>query len=629
MKPRLGPNSVPVPIPPEGTPGENGALADDPPPRIEPARGGARRTKVDMIRIFAAQSQRSRLPQMAAALSYRTIFGLLPMIVVSLVVLKSFQSDQDIERMVHKALAYAGLTEIGIKKPTPIGAADESEFFSQLQDESAFFEPKPVEVPSDPTTQPVPAVEQPPDTKPANTDRNQDASDEITDDLQRATIARRVDPDDGSLASIVSTLVARASAVNFKAIGIIGGIMLIYAAISMLVEIERAFNQIYRVPVGKSWIRRIFQYWTILSLGSLLLFASFYVGEKFKEGVETFADTRGIDRTNMIWLAISGYGITVLVSTVLLLLMFLSVPNTRVRLIPALGGAVVAAILWEAGKWGFTQYLTYSGSSSYAQLYGSIALIPLFLLWIYVTWLIVLFGLHLSYHLQQLRAGESLALPGGQVVGWSDAAEPAVVDPASALAVMETVATGFRVGTPTPMRELVRQTRASKSVIEMICARLSDRGFLLRVAGGPDGNPSYALARPPESINAGDVLRVGYDLSGPAIGDGEMPQSSPASVVEVLRRAQIDAASRSTLAGLLDATTVRERAAGRAGGKSQRAERADETPTVPLADDQAPDRIPRVIDVGPPPAGRATNGNSQETAMADDANSAAESQDKA
>lgn len=584
-------------------------MANDSARRPEMVRGG-RRAKVDIIRMFAAQSQRSRLPQMAAALSYRTIFGLLPMIVVSLVVLKSFQTDQDIEHMVNKALAYGGLTEMGVRQDT----VTSTEVPVLLpKDESGYFDLPADKTPKLPTDPATPAASQ--DNEPPV--KTGDAAHTTNTGTAGAS-------DDGSLASVVSTLVARAASVNFKAIGIIGAITLIYAAISMLVEIERAFNQIYRVPVGKSWIRRIFQYWTILSLGSLLLFASFYVGEKFKAVIETFAEARGIDRSSMIWLAISGYGITVMVSTVLLLLMFLSVPNTRVKLVPALAGALVAAILWEAGKWGFTQYLQYS--TSYAQLYGSIALIPLFLMWIYVTWLIVLFGLHLSYHLQQHRAGDSLALPGGQVVGWTES-ESAVVDPASALAVMEAVASGFRSGTPTPMRELVKQTRANRGVIELICAKLSDRGFLLRVAGGTDDNPSFALARPPESINAGDVLRVGYDLAGSGPGDGELRPSSPSSVVEVLRKAQIDAATRSTLAGLLDATTVRERAAERVAGAFNR--RVGDIPTIPLAGDDAPDRIPRVIDLGSQTAEPRTSAYAGETGTPSDANPAAAAQDKA
>ncbi|MGE4198343.1 MAG: YhjD/YihY/BrkB family envelope integrity protein, partial [Phycisphaerales bacterium] len=342
-----------------------------------------------------------------------------------------------------------------------------------------------------------------------------------------------------------------------------------YAAVSMLVEIERAFNQIYRVPAGKSWIRRIFQYWTMLTLGTLLLFVSFYVGEQFKAWVERVAEAGGINRDNVVWLMISGYGITVLVSTVLILLVYLAVPNTRVRFVPALAGALVAAILWEAGKWGFTQYVSYS--TSYAQLYGSIALIPLFLLWVYVTWFIILLGLNISFHLQQARAGASLALPGGQVIGWEEYdAEPGVVDPTAALALLEVVAGGFRNGTPVSQKRLAQKIGLPQGATRMLLDRLADRGFVHRVADSsgslaPQGSPEtenslYALARPPELIAAADVLRVGYELSGIQAAqtaasagghDGVSPISS--TLVERLRRAQLDAAGRSSLASLMNA----------------------------------------------------------------------------
>lgn len=481
---------------------------------------------------------------MAAALSYRTIFGLLPMIVVALVVLKAFSTDQEIEHLLNRSLTYAGLNTIGV-------GTDAAEALG-------------IEPPEQETTrsdQPTHAPHASEGATPAESTANAGTGDES------AFFAESEAPPDGSLAYAVKVLVARASSINVRAIGFIGGIMLIYAAISMLVEIERAFNQIYRVPAGKSWIRRIFQYWTMLTLGTLLLFISFYIGEQFKAWVERVADAGGIDRNNMIWLMVSGYGITVVVSTLLILLVYLAVPNTRVRFVPALAGALVAAVLWEAGKWGFTQYLSYS--SSYAQLYGSIALIPLFLLWVYVTWFIVLLGLNISYHLQQARAGTSLALPGGQVIGWEEMdAEPGVVDPTAALALLEVIATGFRDGTPVSQRRLAQKTGLTTGTTQLLLDRLSDRGFVHRVAdasgavpmpGVPAGESAmYALARPPELIAAADVLRVGYELSGmqaaqtatiAGVAEGVSPL--PSTLVERLRRAQLEAAGQSSLASLM------------------------------------------------------------------------------
>ena len=88
-------------------------------------------------------------------------------------------------------------------------------------------------------------------------------------------------------------------------------------------------------------------------------------------------------------------------SWVLLLLLLTLMPNTTVHLRPALIGSLVAAILWKFAKHGFKLYLT--KAVSYSVLYGSLGLIPLFLFWMYLTWLIVLFGLELTYTLQAMR----------------------------------------------------------------------------------------------------------------------------------------------------------------------------------------------------------------------------------
>ena len=74
------------------------------------------------------------------------------------------------------------------------------------------------------------------------------------------------------------------SGIAFQAIGAIGVLMLIYAAISMLIEVERAFNDIYRAPTGRAWGRRIPLYWTVLTLGVIFILATFFVAAGRRRG---------------------------------------------------------------------------------------------------------------------------------------------------------------------------------------------------------------------------------------------------------------------------------------------------------------------------------------------------------
>jgi len=84
-----------------------------------------------------------------------------------------------------------------------------------------------------------------------------------------------------------------------------------------------------------------------------------------------------------------------------LTLLYKLLPNTLARWRPALTGALVAAALWDASKWAFGLYV--SRALPYLKLYGAIGLIPLFLFWLYLNWLIVLFGLEVAFTLQGMK----------------------------------------------------------------------------------------------------------------------------------------------------------------------------------------------------------------------------------
>ena len=153
-----------------------------------------------------------------------------------------------------------------------------------------------------------------------------------------------------------------------------------------------------RVHRGRGWFTKFTTYWTVVTLGVIFLLATFYVGDRFTSLVGQISGSSGIGAGGVL-VTIAGFIVTVCISTLLFVSMYTIVPNTRVSVRAALAGGIFAAILWEASKWGFTEYLRYS--AGYSRMYGSVALLPLFMLWIYVTWLVVLFGLQISYTMQR------------------------------------------------------------------------------------------------------------------------------------------------------------------------------------------------------------------------------------
>jgi membrane protein len=492
---------------------------------IELASRSRARKPARMIQFIALESQRSRLPQMAAALSYRTVFGLLPMVIVALVALRFFVSDAQIDQFFNRALSYAGLESIVL-------TSDESAFWTEEELKTARE--------NNPDAPPKPDAGDTPG--PVGTKANPAPPEKASVSAAEETT--------NELGATIRSLILRAKKIDYRAIGIIGAITLIYAAISMLTEVERSFNQIFRVPIGKPWRRRLTEYWALLTLGTPCLVATFYVGERAKSIIEHTVESAGLSSSGTIGLFLSGYAITVLISAALLLLMYTILPNTRVRLVPALAGALLAAILWEAGKWGFTQYLRFS--TSYAKLYGSIALIPIFLLWIYATWAIVLLGLHVTYHVQKMRDKKD---PDAPPVSWT--LPPAgVVDPGVAVAIVHAAARGFQTGRSASLVSMVEAARAQGSVVLEMVQRLVDANILNRVAGSNDPF-AVSLAMPPEKISVRRVLEQGYDAAGaadaathPAGDAGNAPSVGP-DVRERMREAHLDAAGTLTIADLL------------------------------------------------------------------------------
>ena len=135
-------------------------------------------------------------------------------------------------------------------------------------------------------------------------------------------------------------------------------------------------------------------YWTVLTLGPILLLVVLYAAEYW------LGRAAALPVAGPVFALLSGSG-SLFGSFLALTLLYKLMPNTRVRWRPALWGALVAAGLSEVSKWGFGLYV--SQALPYLKLYGAIGLVPLFLFWLYLGWLIVLFGLEIAFTLQAMK----------------------------------------------------------------------------------------------------------------------------------------------------------------------------------------------------------------------------------
>jgi membrane protein len=163
-----------------------------------------------------------------------------------------------------------------------------------------------------------------------------------------------------------------------------GTLVLIVTALLLMIRIERTFNLIWRVPASRSIANRVVMYWAVLTLGPLVLGATVALSaqpvfEQVAMGAATHSSWRELGIFSLSWLAFT--------------LMFLLVPNRRVHLSHALVGAFLSAILFALAKKAF---VTFVANASFNVIYGALATIPIFLLWLYLVWIVVILGASLT-----------------------------------------------------------------------------------------------------------------------------------------------------------------------------------------------------------------------------------------
>ena len=165
-------------------------------------------------------------------------------------------------------------------------------------------------------------------------------------------------------------------------------------------------------------------------------------------------------------------------------------PNTSVRWRPAVAGALIAAMLWDTTKWGFGLYV--SRALPYMKLYGAIGLIPLFLFWLYLNWLIVLFGLEIAFTLQAMR-GRMFESPDTR-------GALAAADPQWLLPLVAAIGRSTRNGLPASRQALAEELKLRLEAVNELLCRLEDEQLVVQVSRAGSGDVGVMLALPPEKI---------------------------------------------------------------------------------------------------------------------------------
>lgn len=241
----------------------------------------------------------------------------------------------------------------------------------------------------------------------------------------------------------------------------VGVALLVATAFLTLTTIEQSFNQIWRVRQARRGLSSFLLYWAILSLGPLLLGAGF-AASTYVTSLALLSGPQALPGAATL------LGLMPLLSGIAAFtLLYAAVPNTRVPLRHALIGGCFSALLFELAKAAFALYVTLF--PGYQLIYGAFAAVPLFLLWIYLSWLIVLLGAELVCHL-------------GSPAVWQSAERAPLLNLFGLLALL---LAAQRAGRALPREALLRRGgAASEAQWQALLEFLEGERLICRNAGG-------------------------------------------------------------------------------------------------------------------------------------------------
>jgi len=199
---------------------------------------------------------------------------------------------------------------------------------------------------------------------------------------------------------LIARIVGYISNTDFKALGAFGTAILIYASVMMISNVERSFNELWGVPRHRTVTRKISNYISFLFLGPFLMVLSTAIIASLSANtvVTALTEYKLFEHFSALFSRMASYVILWVAFTSLYILL----PNTKVKFVPALIAGVICGSLWKIV---FVAYTNFNiNVAHYNTIYGTFAALPIFIIWVYFSWLIVLMGAQLSCAIQNVRS---------------------------------------------------------------------------------------------------------------------------------------------------------------------------------------------------------------------------------
>lgn len=339
---------------------------------------------------------------------------------------------------------------------------------------------------------------------------------------------------------VVEHIITYIDQTNVRTLGALGVGFLFLTVVSLISNIENSLNTVWGVTKGRSWARKVTDYLSTILIVPVLMVAAISLTATVNNNalVQNMLANELISVVYVLILKIVPYIIVWMV----LLFLYLLLPSTRVRFVPALLGAVIGGTIWQLAQWAYIAFQI--GAAKYNAIYGSFAQLPLFLIWVYMSWVIVLLGAEICFVIQNYKT--LLSRSKYNNVDAEQSVRTAVL-------MLMLMAQRFLQGQgPMPEVILAQDTGAPITVARTVLGRLREAGLV----GFVESDDAYVLLQAPEHVKLKTVIDCFAKTGGAALQlkKGAMIDTADAQL-QKMEEAMVHCDCNKSLAALLSMAT--------------------------------------------------------------------------
>ncbi len=293
---------------------------------------------------------------------------------------------------------------------------------------------------------------------------------------------------------VVSSILSYVNNTQVGKLGAFGLLFLLVAVISLLSNIEDSFNHVWGVKGMRPLIRRFSDYLSVLMVGPVLMISAMSMTSSLTSNqlVQRLIDMEVVGSLILNLFKLGPY----LLMWIAFAILYVFMSNTRVEWSAAFAGGILGGTLWQLAQWSYVNFQV--GVAKYNAIYGTMAALPIFMIWVYISWNIVLFGLEFTYARQNLQTG------GRDLHGYEVSRNS--YERVALILLVALASRFYRAQKPLGKERLALQLGVPPRLCEHILVELVGLGYVSEICVRNTNIKRYQLGRAADSMSIVEVL---------------------------------------------------------------------------------------------------------------------------